>query len=98
MFLDELLLETTDNYGSYMDKTATADETLAYTLRALHAFGKTSDFSNELRPRNTTDSPTDLGSYLSNDERPASPEGLHAEVVGSMLSNVTDRAPWSDVG
>ena len=80
VFRDGVLLDTTDNYGSYMDSTATADETPVYTLRAVHAFGQTGDFSNELRPGNTPGSSTGPGAYLPVDERPASPEGLRAEV------------------
>ncbi len=80
VFRDGVLLETTDNYGSYMDRTATADETPVYTVRALHAFGQTSEFSNELQPGNSPGSTTGPGAYLPGDQRPASPQGLRAEV------------------
>lgn len=80
VFRNGVLLDTIDNYGSYMDSTATADETPVYTLRAVHAFGQIGELSNELRSGNTPDAPSGPGSYLPGDQRPASPQGLRAEV------------------
>lgn len=80
VYRDGVLLDTTENYGSYMDRSASADATPVYTLRAVHAFGQTSELSNELRPSNTPDSPEGPGSHLPSDERTAAPQGLRAEV------------------
>ncbi|MGQ7843084.1 hypothetical protein ACUNV4_01315 [Granulosicoccus sp. 3-233] len=97
VFRDEVLLDTTDNMGSYMDRTATAVESPVYTLRAVHAFGQTGDFSNALRPGNTSDAPDGPGSYLPVDERSASPEGLRAEVYWYDVELFWDRNTSGEV-
>jgi len=89
IFRDGELLTVTDNYGSYLDKTATTEAEYTYELRAVHSFGQTGEFSEPITvstSSNNTDTPTPPTST-----RPDAPTGLRVDVYYHDVELFWDR-------
>jgi len=92
IFRDGELLTVTDNYGSYLDRTATTQAQYTYELRAVHTFGQVGEFSEPVTVATSRDAGPDPDtSNPTATSRPDKPTGLRVDVYYHDVELFWDR-------
>lgn len=93
IFRDGVLLDTTDNATSYLDTTVEANTEYSYTIRLIHRYGQTGEFSEPVVVSTDANAPEDGANQPVPDPstRPNKPTGLRAEVYWFDVELFWDR-------
>lgn len=86
---DGEVIETTDNLGSYMDRTPVHGEDHVYTVRAVHQFGQIGESSNAVTISAFSNEPPTVD--IPNVNRPFAPQNLRGEVYWYDVELFWDR-------